>query len=464
MTLLLQSVGTPLWVPGLAFGHGLGGAKDLPVPAPLAIAGGTAALVVSFCVLALAWRRPRYDGQDRVLGRPALLSVFDSPGWQWTWRLLGLLFFGYVTWALVSGPDLVTNPTFGVFYVLVWVGLVPLSLLFGRVVRALSPVRTLNLLLAKVTGGDPSRGLRDYPERLGYWPAALLLFAFVWQELVNPESAYLAPVRLWLAVYLAVMLIGGAIFGDTWFERADPFEVYSNLLAKLSIWGQDEDGTRSLRSPLANLATVVPRPGLLALVAVLFGSTAFDSYKDTLRWINFVDRIDVDRVLLDTTALVVFCLVIGLSFTLAAMTTGVDPADPSGSSPGGTGVRRTALPGLLAHSVLPIIVGYMTAHYLSYFVEQGQTTLIQLSDPMVNGANLLGTADLSVNYFLSYHPTLLASTKVVAVVCGHIVGVMAAHDRAIRLLPARHHVTGQLGMLLIMVAYTATGLYLLFGA
>ena len=48
-----------------------------------------------------------------------------------------------------------------------------------------------------------------------------------------------------------------------------------------------------------------------------------------------------------------------------------------------------ALPSLFAHSMAPIIVGYMTAHYLSYFYEQGQSTLMQLSDPMVQGDNLL---------------------------------------------------------------------------
>jgi hypothetical protein len=126
-------------------------------------------------------------------------------------------------------------------------------------------------------------------------------------------------------------------------------------------------------------------------------------------------------------------------------------------------VRRTALPDLLAHSVIPIIVGYMTAHYLSYFYEQGQSTLMQLSDPLVRGDNLLGTANWSVNYWLSEHPTSLAVIKVLAVIVGHIVGVIAAHDRAIKLLPPRHHVTGQLGMLLVMVLYTATGLYLLMG-
>ena len=59
--------------------------------------------------------------------------------------------------------------------------------------------------------------------------------------------------------------------------------------------------------------------------------------------------------------------------------------------------------------------------------------------------------------------SLLSVIQVLAVVTGHIVAVIAAHDRAISLLPPRHHVTGQIGMLIVMVAYTATGLYLLMG-
>ncbi|MBO9523865.1 MAG: hypothetical protein J7518_20210 [Nocardioidaceae bacterium] len=440
--------------------HGLGGAKDLPVPPELAIAGGSAALVVSFCVLVLAWRTPRYgDRRSPREGRPVpagLARVLDSGGFTWTVRLLGLAFAYYLIWALLAGPDVVTNPVFGTFYVLLWVGIVPASLVWGRVYAAVSPVRTVNALLAKATGGDPGQGMFTYPERLGCWPAAAGLFAFVWQELVNPQSAYIGPVRLWLAVYLAVMLIGGALFGDTWFARADPFEVYSNLLAKLSFWGRDAQGRLVWRSPLANLATLVPRPGLVAVVAVLFGSTAFDSYKDTLSWVRFVNKLDVNLQLVNTAALLGFCAVIGISFAVATMFTGVDPASPYAAT-------RRVLPRLFAHSVVPIIVGYMTAHYLSYLVEQGQVTLMQLSDPMVNGSNLLGTRDWGVNYFLFLHPTLLATIKVLAVVVGHIVGVVAAHDRALMLLPKRHQVTGQLGLLVIMLAYTSTGLYLLFG-
>jgi len=102
------------------------------------------------------------------------------------------------------------------------------------------------------------------------------------------------------------------------------------------------------------------------------------------------------------------------------------------------------------------------AHYLTYLVEYGQTTITQLSDPLSRGDNLLGTADLSVNRWLSYHPTFLARLKVLAVVTGHVLGVVAAHDRAVRLLPAKHHLTGQLPLLFAMVGFTVGGLYLLF--
>ena len=49
-------------------------------------------------------------------------------------------------------------------------------------------------------------------------------------------------------------------------------------------------------------------------------------------------------------------------------------------------------------------------------------------------------------------------------VLGHVVGVVAAHDRAIGLLPRRHQLTGQLSLLVAMVAFTVGGLYLLFAA
>ena len=42
-------------------------------------------------------------------------------------------------------------------------------------------------------------------------------------------------------------------------------------------------------------------------------------------------------------------------------------------------------------------------------------------------------------------------------------GHIAAHDRALRLLPQGHQLTGQSATMLVMIGYTFTGLYLLFG-
>jgi hypothetical protein len=319
-------------------------------------------------------------------------------------------------------------------------------------------VRTIHALVGRLTGesGDGSRGLYDYPARLGYWPAALGLLAFVWIELVYPHGTELGPVRVWCAAYVGLMLIGGAVFGSTFYERADPFEVYSTLMSKISVWARTdgpEGGRLVMRSPLANLATVEVRPGLVAVVAVLFGSTAFDSFRDSTPWVRFVQSTDTSAYLLNNLALVAFCVAVGLVFVAGTIATGVAP-----------GTRRGSLPDVFAHSIVPIVAGYIVAHYLTYLVEVGQQTLIEASDPLSNGSNLLGTAGWSVSYAISYHPTALATSKVIAVVLGHVLGVVAAHDRALAVLPDRHRITGQLPLLVAMVAFTVGGLYLLFAA
>ncbi|WP_246354845.1 hypothetical protein [Nocardioides ungokensis] len=149
---------------GISLAHGIGGARDLPISPELAIAGGVAALVVSFTVLAVAWRSPRYDEATSGRLAPALLArLVDSTAFRAALRVVGMVLLVYSAVAAVLGKDLLTNPIFGIFYVWWWVGLVPLSLLLGPVWKAISPVRTINLAFAKVSGSDPDRGLYDYP-------------------------------------------------------------------------------------------------------------------------------------------------------------------------------------------------------------------------------------------------------------------------------------------------------------
>lgn len=439
--------------PVIDWAHGIGGQKDLPLSLGLAVTGAVAALVVSFTVLSVAWRTPRYDAATSGRTAPAWLErVACSTAFAVALRVFGMVLFLYTVVVAVFGVDKIINPFFGIFFIWLWVGIVPLSFLFGPFWKAISPVRTINLLFAKISGSNPDEGLYRFPDRLGYWPAALGLFAFVWLELVYPYMAELGPVRLWCAIYIAVMLVGGALFGSTFYERADPFEVYSTLVGKMSVWGR-RDGRLLLRSPLANLDTVEIRPGLIGVMGVLFGSTGFDSFGESTRWVTFVQESSISGNILKNVALVAFCLVAMGIFTLGSMLTGVEKAQ-----------RRRDLPDAFAHSIVPIVVGYMVAHYLTYFLEIGSRTLILASDPFSNGSDYLDTGDWSEINWLSYHPTMLAVVKVGAVVVGHVLAAIVAHDRALRMLPARHQLTGQLPLLLAMVGFTAGGLYLLFAA
>jgi hypothetical protein len=419
--------------------HGLGGSTDLPIPLSYALIGAAWALTFTFAVVALAWRRPRFDPEKP--GRPLprwVTTLVDAKVTRWTVAIAALAF---TVWVAIAGwlrPQDGDNPLPGVFYVLLWVGLVALSLAFGPVWRVLSPVRTVHCLLGRRSLG------RSYPERIGYWPAVVGLFAFVWLELASPDPGSLGAIKLWLLVYLAVTLGGALCFGPRWCARADPFEAYSMVASRLSALRRNRDGRIAIGNPFDHLPSLPVRAGSVAMLAVLLGSTAFDSFSASPLWRGFVDdHTDsaATATLMKTAGLLVFACVVAGTFWLAARAAGGIDAQ-----------RRRELPGLMAHSLIPIVIGYVFAHYLTYLVERGQQTIIQLFG-----------LDAQVHYVLSMHPSVLATIKVASVVAGHIAAVIAAHDKALRVLPTGHQLTGQLAMMLVMVGYTFTGLYLLFG-
>ena len=156
---------------------------------------------------------------------------------------------------------------------------------------------------------------------------------------------------------------------------------------------------------------------------------------------------------LGTCALIVFILFVLVTYSGATLLAG----RLSDSS-------RTTLPRLFAHSVIPIVLGYVVAHYLTLFILEGQRTLIYLSDPLSNGANVFGTGLLAVNTGITNHSTTIAVIQVLAVVCGHLLGVISAHDRAVALFPRNKALVGQVPLLVVMVGYTAGGLLLLFSS
>jgi hypothetical protein len=434
--------------------HGVGGREDLPIPFSYALSGAVVVLLISFAALGVLWRTPSLRG-DRA-GAPlpqAVQTLADSAVTRSLLRLCGLAITAFVAYAAAVGPDLANNPTAGFVYVLFWVGLVPLSLLFGPVWRLLNPLRTLHLLLTKLVRMRPEEGVAELPAGLGYWPAAVGLFAFVWLELAAPRNTTTQVLLLFFAVYGAVHLMAAAVFGSRWFDRGDAFEVYSALIGRLSLLGRRCDGRLVLRNPLDGLDGLGPAPGLVATVCVLLGSTAYDGFSNSPSWVRFQQEGPLALTTSSTLGLIGMVLAVAVTYSVAAWLAGVlgHPAE-------GT---RGGLPVALAHSIVPIAVGYLIAHYFSLFVFEGQRTVILASDPRVDGSNLFGTAERGVDYTLISASTI-SSVQVAAVVTGHLLGVVAAHDRAVRLFPRPQALAGQLPMLVLMVGYTLGGLTLLF--
>jgi hypothetical protein len=225
------------------------------------------------------------------------------------------------------------------------------------------------------------------------------------------------------------------------------------LFGRFSVLGRRADGTRVLRSPLAGLDALEPAPGLIATVMVMLGSTAYDGFSGSPTWQTFVQqRAAGARMLVETAALL--AVILALTALYVACTAA------AGRLAGSSG---RGMPTAFVHSVVPVALGYVVAHYYTLFAYEGQRGLAKLGDPLSTGADWFGLADLTPNP-APITPALVASIQVLAVVTGHVVGVVLAHDRAVRLFPRAQAVIGQLPLLVLMVTVTCTGLILLFAA
>ena len=436
---------------GQLLAHGIGGREDLPLPLGLAVAGAAAAVVVSFVALGALWPEPRLHGESA--GRPlqvALNRALEAPATRAAVTAFALLATGWVLLALAFGPDDARNPVPHVVYVLLWVGLVPVSVLLGPVWRWLDPLRLLHAGVNRLAGLDPAEGIRPLPAQIGWWPAAVGLLAFAWLELVYPDNATLPTLRVAIGLYAAVQLFAAMLYGSRWFDRGEAFEAWSGLYGRVSPLGRRADGQRVWRNPLAGLDALPPAPGLVATVTVMLGSTVYDGAAGSTWWVRFAQSSPIPRVLVGSAGLLLTVAVVGGLFV--ACTAAAGRLAGRGSA---------GMPTAFAHSVLPVALGYVTAHYYSLLVLEGQRALVKLTDPLGIGADWLGTAGRAPDATL-VAPEIVANVQVVAIVLGHVLGVVLAHDRAVRLFPRRSAVLGQIPLLLFMVTLTCLGLLLLF--
>jgi hypothetical protein len=439
-------------LPPAADAHGLVGRTDLPIPSWLFGWAAAIVLAVSFVALSALWRVPRLqDPRERRLFRiPGAVDAVCG--------LLGIAAFGVVAYAGFAGSETTTaNLAPTSVYVIFWVGIPVLSVLFGDLFRAFNPWRSIALGVRRLAGGRGWR-TRPYPERLGRWPSAFWIFLFAWVELNYVDKTVPEKLAVMMVVYAAIQLVGMAVYGiEAWSDRADGFGVYFNLFSRLSVF-ERRDGVLHTRPLLSGAPRMPVVAGSTALLVVAIGSTTFDGFSNGPVWADIGP--DLTDLFGGGSAGIELAGTVGLIGCIAAIggfywlgIKGMETVRP----------RHDAreLAGRFAHTLIPIAFAYLLAHYFSLLVYQGQAMKYLISDPLGNGANIFGTAKEGIDYSV-ISSTGIWYVQVAALVCGHVAGLVLAHDRALSIYDEPKAATrSQYWMLVVMVGFTSLGLWLL---
>ncbi|MGZ8782159.1 MAG: hypothetical protein ACXWZB_01530 [Gaiellaceae bacterium] len=421
-------------------------------------------LVLSFLALGALWKRSQLE--QRAAGRPlpaGLERVLRSAALRFLLGAVsaGLLALVFLT-ALIGEPSSAQNiaPTF--VYVIFWLGLVPVQVLLGNVWPALNPWRAVADAVAwfwRKLGQDWTPPL-TYSQRLGVWPAAVLLFCFAALELAYAEPASPRALALAIALYSYAIWFGMAAFGrETWDRHGNAFTVYFGLLARIAPFGE-RDGRIVRRLPFSGLAGAEQTPGMLAFVAVMLGSVGFDGLSRAPFWQNL--RADVESPYIIDAPRTAELLATGLALAgLLACVLAVGLAYLGATRIAERTIRaeRPLVPEFL-QSLVPIALVYAVAHYFTLLVIQGQYLLPLASDPFGFGWDVFGTVDYAPN-IAPFSPNTVWYVQVGSLVAGHVAGLAIAHDRAVTLLSERDALRSQYAMLALMVLYTVGGLWLL---
>jgi hypothetical protein len=454
--------------PEQASAHALVGRQDLPVPAWLFAWGASLVLIVSFALLSVAWTQARLQEEDWRPLTAGLSAVLLSPVTQVLCGLAGAGLLFLVVYAGLEGTeDAIRNfAVIFVFYTF-WLGLVLASVLFGDVFRAFNPWRAIGRAFSgtfRLVAGQAAPSPFTYPEHLGRWPAVAGVVGFIWLELIHgagvaPDPGNVATATL---IYSAITFACMALFGvEEWIERGEAFSGYFGMFARLSVL-EVREGRIGRRRFLSGAPSWPLMPGSAALVLTSIGVTSFDGAQEgalqsaissTFDWIHDLGFGTIASFRITNSIWLLLVLAgVGLLYWL-----GIRGMHTVRGSPG---VRE--LFGSFAHTLIPIALAYIVAHYFSAFVyqEQAQFTYI-LSDPLGDGSDLFGTAGGGIDYGL-ISSNAIWYVQVGSLVVGHVAALTLAHDRALAVYgDVRSATRSQYFMLAVMVGFTCFGLFLL---
>ncbi|HXX85304.1 MAG TPA: hypothetical protein VEN29_15135 [Casimicrobiaceae bacterium] len=482
--------------------HGFGQRYDLPLPLSLYLFGTAAAIVFSFVVVGLFVRHPprkrdyphinlRAGRFGRLITHPVLALALKLTSF--------VLFIVTLIAGLWGNQNPYQNIAPTLVWIIGWVGLAYVSAFIGNVWVLVNPWRTVfdgvAAIYRLVSRGRELASRREYPERVGVWPAFVLLLAFSWIELVYPSPAVPAHIA-WLVVgYSAITWIGMTMYGaEVWLRYGEVFSVVFGIFARFApteirvrapavckrcplhcrdtlgecincydCYRHAEPRERELMLRPFAAGLLDDRPvsaSMTALVLLILSTVLYDGILATPEWGELENSLvalvpglgDVASIAVRTFGLAAFWLLffgayLGVSAIISAMVPG--------------GRLTLSIAQTFALTLVPIAIAYHLAHYLTYLLIQGQYIIPLLSDPFGYGWDLVGTAAHRVDISI-VGARFAWYTAVTAIVLGHIAAVYLAHIRAMRVFDQRQIALGsQVPLTMLMVVYTFVSLSIL---
>lgn len=448
----------------------------LPVPFWMYAYGCATTLVVTFAVLGY------FSATDARVTTVRTWALPDSLGWAALGRValvvLQALALAWLLLTVATALDGSMITTDNIAMVLFWVVFllifVYLTAIVGDLYQLINPWWTL-ISLAEKLGLDFSKERIAYPKWLGYYPAFLFYVYVIWLELFalpNPRTLAWS-----LIVYTAINFAASWLFGRAaWFRFGEMFAVLLRMIATIAPV-EYQPGPQPgrwqvrLRPPFVGaLNEKAEHMGLVLFVLFMLSSTTYDAIHDTEMWLNVYWRHlivwtqpiwggDMNKaqaglmewytIFKRGSMLVAPFLYFALYMLVMWWTKAITKTQLS--------VRTLALDFIT--TLVPIAFVYSVAHYYTLLMLEVQRLPALLSDPFNRGWSLFDVDRVKLAYL---EMGTVWHTQVALILIGHVVSVYLAHAVALRVFPTkRQAIMSQIPMLLLMVAYTAIGLYVL---
>ncbi|HEY4912394.1 MAG TPA: hypothetical protein VIJ91_00540 [Candidatus Dormibacteraeota bacterium] len=447
--------------------HGFGQRYDLPISLALYLYAAAGVVVISFVLVVLFTGDQVGAKALQYPRRPAhtLAAIARTP---WPWIAGGVIgvagLLAIVITGLFGSSNPLYNPAEYLTWIYFWAGLFIVSGLVGNLWYLVNPWAAVYNAVNRLVRLGPVWKL----PKVGVWPAAAAYLSFACLELTTGMANRPWLVAILALVYSAVTLGGMVLFGrDEWLEHCEAFTVLFGIVGRFSPVEAERDET-------GRISMVYLRPwgvGLLkpsptgwdrvVFVILMLSTLAFDGILATPSWQDF--NIALEPIWLPMGAFGFFfvktlgLLLLSVAFLLVFITF-MELVVYLGRR----SVDLKATVSAFALTLVPIALVYNAAHNYSYVVVQAQGLIPLLNDPLQKGWHLWpAVAGFTPSFALAQASTVWYA-QVVLIVLGHVIAVYLAHLRAgERFRTAQRALLSQYPMLLLMVMYTMTSLWIL---